>query len=415
MTRVSRAQAQRRRVFAALSVITVIGLAVALWPKDSSETAARPPVSARAGVRPSPPAPTGSTPPDTVPAWLAWIPGGFPESFRATIDSADGITRDVVVEGDTLWMTESRGPNGAEVDQPPSPYEIPIDAFAVDPNEYAPFLPGDQRDAVVAALRDGKAVLGESSAKLRRIGVGGTMSFGGQTVEVGAIAPDDAVGWSELLVNRDVGRQLGIEHERYLLAFADDTMTLTRFTEDVRALIPADSPLRTVEPGGTPYVRVASGVNPPVVFKEVFGEFDAYPRSDDPVYLNMDPAWYDAHIQTRRVPIFHDPVTCNRVLFPMLIGALKDVQAAGLAGEIHTYSGCYAPRTVARSPIAPPSNHAYGAAIDINAPENPFGGTPTMDPRIVRIFQRWGFIWGGGFLIPDGMHFEYGSPPSAGV
>jgi len=413
MTRVTRAQAQRRRAFAAFSFITVIGLAVILWPKTSSERVVGEP-TATSAITPSPAPPTGSAPPDAVPAWLAWMPGGFPESFPARIGSADGITRDVVVEGDTLWMTESHDDTGALVDRPPLPYEIPIDAFAVDPGEYAPFLPADERDAIVRALRDGEAVLGESSAKLRRIGVGGSMSFGSDTVTVGAIAPDDAVGWSELLVNRDIGRQLGIEHERYLLAFADDTMSLRRFTDDVRALIPADSPLRTVEPGGTRYVRVASGVNPPIVFKEVFGEFDAYPRSDDPVYLNIDPAWYHSHIQTRTVPIFHDPVTCNGALFPMLIGALKDVQAAGLAGEIHTYSGCYAPRTVARSPIAPPSNHAYGAAIDINAPENPFGGTPTMDPRIVRIFERWGFVWGGRFLIPDGMHFEYGSPPRGG-
>src|SRR5262249_21922218 len=155
---------------------------------------------------------------------------------------------------------------------------------------------------------------------------------------------DDAVGWSELLVNRDVGAKLGIQHERYLLAFGNDSMTLGRFTSDVRGLIQADDDLRTVPPGGTRYVRVASGVNPPVVFKQVFGEFDAYPRPDDPVYLNMDPAWYDAHIQTRTVPIFTDPVTCNRAFFPALIGALKEVQAAGLSREIHTYSGCYAPR-----------------------------------------------------------------------
>jgi len=415
MTRVSRAQAQRRRVFAALTVITVIGLAVILWPKGSSEHVAGP--TATVPVKPTStvPPPTAPASPDAVPAWLAWMPGGFPASFRTRIGSADGITRDVVVAGDTLWMTESRDADGSVVDRPPAPYGIPIDAFAVDPNEYRPFLPAEERDAVVRALRDGEAVLGESSARLRRIGVGGTMSFGGVTVRVGAVAPDVAVGWSELLVDRDVGRRLGIEHERYLLAFADDAMTLGRFADDVRRLIPADSPLRTVAPGATRYVRVASGVNPPIVMKEVFGEFDAYPRSDDPEYLNMDPAWYDRHITTRTVPIFREPVTCNRALFPMLIGALKDVRAAGLAGEIHTYSGCYAPRTVARSPIAPPSNHAYGAAIDINAPENPFGGTPTMDPRIVRIFERWGFLWGGRFLIRDGMHFEFGSRPSGGA
>src|SRR5206468_10327712 len=209
--------------------------------------------------------------------------------------------------------------------RPPSPYKIPIDAFAVDPGQYAPFLPAAQRDAVVGALSAGEAVLGESSAQIRRIGVGGTMTFGDVTVRVGAIAPDDAVGWAEFLVNRDVGQRLGIEHERYLLAFGTDSMTLNAFTSDVDRLIPADSDLRTVPPGGTRYLRVASGVNPPVVFKQVFGEFDAYPRSDDPAYLNMDPAWYDVHIQTRSVPIFNEPVTCNRKLFPALIGTLRDV------------------------------------------------------------------------------------------
>jgi hypothetical protein len=413
MTRVTRAQAQRRRAFAALSVVTVLAFAVILWPEGSSGRLADPKQTAHPTASVAPP--DSATPSEALSVWLAWMSGGFPESFRQRIDSADAITKDVVLEGDTLWMTESHDANGQVVDRPTPPYKIPIDSFAVDPNEYAPFLPADQRDGIVGALRDGKAVLGQSSAELRRIGVGGTISFGGVTVKVGAIASDDAIGWSELLVSRDVGRRLGIEHERYLLAFGTDAMTLSRFTDDVRSLIPADSYLRTVPPGGTRYVRVASGVNPPVVFKQVFGEFDAYPRSDDPAFLNMDPAWYDAHIQTRTVPIFSEPVTCNAKLFPALIGALRDVQAAGLAGEIHTYSGCYAARTVARSPTAPPSYHSYGAAIDINAPENPFGSAPTMDARIVRIFERWGFIWGGRFLIPDGMHFEYGSPPPNGA
>jgi hypothetical protein len=30
-----------------------------------------------------------------------------------------------------------------------------------------------------------------------------------------------------------------------------------------------------------------------------------------------------------------------------------------------------------------------------------------MDRRLIAIFRRHGFIWGGNFPTPDGMHFEY--------
>jgi hypothetical protein len=30
-----------------------------------------------------------------------------------------------------------------------------------------------------------------------------------------------------------------------------------------------------------------------------------------------------------------------------------------------------------------------------------------MDPRVVEIFERWGFEWGGRWLVPDPMHFEF--------
>jgi hypothetical protein len=353
----------------------------------------------------SQPTPSAEMPP----AWLAWITGSLPPGFAQRATSTPSLGTTVVVAGDTRWMAASHDAAGHVLDRPEPPYTIPIDAFAVDPGAYAPFLPDAYRSAVVDALKTGTAVLGESSAKLRRIDVGGSLSFGNETVDVGAIVPDDVAGWSEMLVSRALGHTLGIVDERYLLSQPAGAMNEKTFAAIMAKLLP-DTNIRTLPPGGSTYMRIASGVNPPVVMKEVFGEFAAYPRRDDPAFLNVDPAWYDAHIVTKSVPLL-GPVTCNRALFPQLIGALTDVQAAGLGGEIHVYSGCYAARTVARSPTAPPSQHAYGAAIDINAPENPYGGTPTMDPRIVKIFERWGFIWGGRFLTPDGMHFEYGGPP----
>ncbi len=343
-----------------------------------------------------------------MPAWLAWTPGGFPTGFREQIEDAP-LQEVVVVAGDTRWMSASRDADGNVVDRPQPPYRIPIDAFAVDPDEYASFLPEALREPIVSALVGGEAVLGQTSARLRRLGPGGTMTFGEDEVRVGFIAPDEVVGWSEMLVGRRTGAKLSITTDRYMLALAPPGQTLRSFERTVRDLLPADSYLRVVEPGGTRYVRVASGVNPPVVMKQVFGEFSAYPRADDPAFMSVSPRWHEEHIETRTVPILGE-VTCNVAFFPALEGALQELVDRGLDDLIHVYSGCYAARTVARSDTAPPSQHAYGAAVDIDASTNAFGDTtPAMDPRVVKVFQDWGFIWGGNFLIPDGMHFEYGT------
>jgi len=408
----ARAMVRRRRLaFGAMVAVLIVGGALALVRTDRGE-AARPAPSALART-PAAPHPTSSADPSAqMPgAWLAWITGSLPPGTSADAAATPALGTTVVVAGDTRWMTSSHDADGSVVDRPTPPYEIPIDAFSVDPAAYAPFVAPSDREEITTALRSGNAVLGESSAKLRHLGVGGSMTFDSRTIRIGAVVPDPDVGWSEMLVSRAVGRSLGIVDDRYLLAEPPGQMTLPRFDALMQRLIP-DAAIRTLAPGGSTYMRIASGVNPPVVMKEIFGEFSAYPQAADPAYLTVDPTWYDAHIVTRSVPILGS-VTCNRRLFPALIGALSDVQRAGLGNELTVYSGCYAARTVARSPTAPPSQHAYGAAIDINAPENPYGARPTMDPRIVRIFEHWGFLWGGRFLTPDGMHFEYGSKPTA--
>ena len=408
----SRQVIRRRRTF--VGVVGALLLALVAFLAFAPDTGA--PSSALAGDRGTDPPSGPTTQPRTTapvqapPAYLAWMSGGFPSDFRARVRTLDGVARSVVVAGDTRWMTESHDDAGAVVDHPKPPFAIPIDAFSVNPLEYRPFLPGELSGPIVAALNKGEAVLGQRSAALRGIGAGGSMTFiDGQTVKVGYVAPDEVVGWSEMLVSRDVGDQLGISDDRYLLAQMTGRPNDQAFEATIDSLLPAGTLLRVAAPHETQFVRVASGVDPPIVMKEVFGEFSAYPHPDDPAQLTTDPGWFHAHIETRNVPLLGN-VTCNEVLFPMLIAALNDVQNAGLSSLIHTDSGCYASRTVARSPTAPPSQHAYGAAVDINAPENPYGSTPTMDARIVQIFEDHGFIWGGKFLIPDGMHFEYGTP-----
>jgi hypothetical protein len=104
-------------------------------------------------------------------------------------------------------------------------------------------------------------------------------------------------------------------------------------------------------------------------------------------------------------------VTCNRVLIPQLREAMAAVQRKGLARDVHEFDGCYSPRFILRDPHADISHHAWGMAFDINASTNPFGARPQQNPRLVRTIERYGFIWGGRFIVPDGNHFEYRSPP----
>ncbi|HRK47804.1 MAG TPA: M15 family metallopeptidase, partial [Nocardioides sp.] len=118
-----------------------------------------------------------------------------------------------------------------------------------------------------------------------------------------------------------------------------------------------------------------------------------------------DPAWVRDHISTEVVPIL-GAVTCNKLIFPQLRAALEDIQDQGLADKIHPdqFAGCYYPRFIAGTSTL--SNHAFGLALDINAVENQRGTVGLIDRGVVRVFQKWGFTWGGDWNYTDPMHFE---------
>ena len=53
------------------------------------------------------------------------------------------------------------------------------------------------------------------------------------------------------------------------------------------------------------------------------------------------------------------------------------------------------------------SDHGRGEAVDLNVVENPQGNAhSTMSPRVVALFEAFGFRWGRCFRTPDPHHFE---------
>ena len=362
--------------------------------------------------RPSPP-PSFSPPtlrkltPDTL---LAWTPGGLPDGLGKAVAKLPKVAHVVSVISGTAWLTRSTDATGASVDRPPAGLMIPLEVAAADPATYAPFLaPADR--AFLPALAAGQAVLGSTSARLRHLGAGATLIFGPRRIRVAGVVPDAAIGAHEVFVSRAVARSLKVTRDRYLLIDPATGASRKRLTKGIRSLLLPGVLLRVRGPGETPYFRQGDAVLPPVRLKALFGEFAAKPIAGG--FLDVDPAWVRTHIVITRVPIL-GRVQCNRALIPQLRGALAEIEQEGLAKFLDRkdYAGCYSGRFLNRNPEAGISHHAWGVALDVNASTNQFGQTPHQDSRVVAIFRRWGFTWGGRWLLPDGMHFEFVSFPA---
>jgi hypothetical protein len=344
--------------------------------------------------------------------YLAWTPGGLPTGFEARLGRLAGIRRAVVVASDVTWMTGTLSDEGQVIDRPKPPYAIPLEATAVDPDSFADFLPQADRADIEAALAAGEGILGESSAELRRIGPGGMIEFGDRSVRIAAVLPDQLVGASELLVSRDVGSRLGVEQDRYALIQPKPLPTAGQLSRTLEPIVPPGLPVQVRAPGDTPYPRQGDSVLPPVKIKPLFGEFAARPDPANPGFLEIDPSWMRQHIETRRLPLVGN-IQCNVALFPQLRGALEDIASRGLGNLIRSEHGCFVPKFVLNDPHASLSHHSWGMAFDVNLAGNEFGQPPHQDPRLVRILAKWGFIWGGRFVVPDGNHFEYRRPAAS--
>jgi len=132
--------------------------------------------------------------------------------------------------------------------------------------------------------------------------------------------------------------------------------------------------------------------------------------------------WYSKYIrrvfvpQLKGVDCYGSPSSGNvlfhKLAIPQLLGALQECEDEGLIGDIESFGGTYVMRFI-RGSTKTLSNHAFGVAPDFNMKENGLGKQPALVGekgtlrRIVKIFERWGFFWGGWYRNrKDGMHFE---------
>ncbi|MBW3602069.1 MAG: M15 family metallopeptidase [Actinobacteria bacterium] len=360
----------------------------------------------------TPPAAAPPTQTPDVPArtLLVWTAGGLPPGLPAAVEALAGVTAVSVIQGGEGRLIRSARADGSAVDAPSAGWFIPLDVLAVHPDAAEAFISGPDR-AVIAALRPGDALLGRTSAALRRVGVGGRLEFDRGAVTVAGIVDDLSVAGAEAVVHADDAHRLGVETRRALL------VAYRGGREDVQRRIAAldtlqHRPVRFRSPAETTWLRHGDAVLPQALIKAAFGEFAVRGRGGRS--LEVAPEWEREAITRESVPVL-GTVRCHHRVIPALAAALGELERANLAHLVDPadFAGCYSPRRIAAG--APPSRHAWGIAVDLNVDGNPRGSFSTQDPRLVAVMRDAGFGWGGSWLVPDPAHYEVTDPARLGL
>ena len=254
---------------------------------------------------------------------------------------------------------------------------------------------------VSKSLINNEIIISELTANLYSLEKGDVMFLVGLNQEevevvVGEIISDSEIGWFEGVLNKDMGYKLGINRNIQAIIWGD------KITENHLIEIYRNIDYKKIRVTGRNSTPNRNWVLPTALVKEMFGDFQIKER--DGTWITIDQTWKNENIETKRVPIL-GRITCHRLMWEPLVGVLNQIIEEGLESGLSreqfiSSGGCYAPRRISRFDSGGSiSRHAWGIAIDINTKTG-------YKPRIVEIFNDWGYAWGGTWTSPDAMHFE---------
>ena len=256
-------------------------------------------------------------------------------------------------------------------------------------------------DEVAEVIKNNQIVISSLTAERYGLSLNDKINFVGINLEpieisVGMILKDSELGWFEGVVNKELGYKLGIF--RNIQAIIWDSKINENHLIELHKNIQYEKVKFTFRDRNPN----KNWVLPNALVKEMFGDFQIKER--DGTWITTEPSWREQNIQVKRVPILGN-TRCHRLMWEPLEGALNQILEEGLASTLSVQDfkksgGCYAPRRINRFDAGGSiSRHAWGIAIDINTKSS-------YHPRVVEIFNSWGFAWGGTWTSPDEMHFE---------
>ena len=336
---------------------------------------------------------------------LAWAPGGLPASAHRILERTSGVRSVATIDAGLDWIESSRNSDGTVLDRTPGSMAIPFENAYVNPADYAEFVSPADRDKV-RSLEEGETLFPRTSEELRGGGTGVTLRLQSGNLTVAGVVDDVTTGGYEALTAGPAPKPWnGVD--RFLLMRMDQRAKTGLVERKLRSLLEPGQPLRLRPSGVNPFLRYGDSVLPQLIIKANFGEFSPRPIPGDR-FIEIDDAWEARNIRGATLPVVGE-VVCHRSLIPQLRAALKEVVARDLGYTIQPeqYAGCFGARFISAGPRHRLSHHAWGIAVDFNASENPTGIRPNLDRRLVGVMREHGFTWGGDWLVPDGMHFEW--------
>ena len=304
------------------------------------------------------------------------------------------------------------------VQLPPAGFAYPMGITGLPPEAIAAAMGPD----VAALLAPDALVMGETSARQRGAAVGDTAqlvaaSGGVVAFRIAGILPDARVGGAEFLMSDAAADRLGVTELRRAQLWNPSSRAAMDAALANNALVSTSIRIRRSWDPPDPDDTIGMART-----KALLGEFAYRVNADGSV--SQDDAWVAASLPSGRV-LLNDsiPITarCHNVIAPALRAALAEVASQGLAGTIdvgnsNTFGGCHQARFNRLTPdssVGFLSRHSWGMAFDANTVGSCQGcAPPDFATRpggcaTVQIFRKHGFAWGGNFLTPDGMHFEY--------
>ena len=275
-----------------------------------------------------------------------------------------------------------------------------LELLAVDAVTFRPFTPDvtAQSPAVWERLDDGDVLVRHDVAHELGLELGERMELRGDgvstSVRIGALAANGAPPFADVVVPFEVAADLGDPGVNALVVSA---------AQDPETLADAMGPLGEVELRRPPEPERTT--SRPTDGSVELEPFTYTSRGDGTIAIHED--WVERNIVAVEIPGM-GTTRCHRAMVPQLYAALQEIIDEGLYDHFKPdqFGGCWVPRHIMFNPDRGLSMHAWGLAIDFNVQDNWYGEQPQMDPRIVAIFEKWGFEWGGHWSTPDGMHFE---------